>query len=171
MKKIREESINNINEINEASNNDIRIFKAIKNLRQPQECKNYKIIIQDDNGKNIANENEKYNTVKEHFMKKFYNEHKIEIEPYKGKARPLHNKITKDEVNRTTMKVSNNKAAGEDGITNEMTKYNPEELHQKIANKLNEILKPIQMNLTKVNHFLYQYQSQTNQEVQLQFYG
>ena len=36
-----------------------------KSLRQPQVNKNYKIIIQDDNGKIIVNENEKYNTVKE----------------------------------------------------------------------------------------------------------
>ena len=86
------------------------------------------------------NQNEKYNTVKELFKKKLYNKHEIEIEPYKGKARPLHHKITKDvQVNRGTMKMSNNKAAREDGITNEMIKYGPEELHQDIANKLNEI--------------------------------
>ena len=37
------------------------------------------------------------------------------------------------------MKMSNNRAAGEDGVTNEMTKYGPEELHQEIASKLNTI--------------------------------
>ena len=53
------------------------------------------MIIQDDNVKNIVNEDEKYNTVKEHFKKMFYNQHDIEIEQYQGKARPLHQKITK----------------------------------------------------------------------------
>ena len=41
-------------------------------------------------------------------------------------------------VSFVPMKMSNNKAAGEDGIANEMIKYGPEELHQEIANILNE---------------------------------
>ena len=85
------------------------------------------------------NENENFNAVKEHFKKQFYNEHEIEIAPYTGKARLIHHEKTNDEVNGAAMKMSNNKGAWEDGTTNEMIKYCPEEIHQKIANKLNEI--------------------------------
>ena len=111
------------------------------------------------------NENEKYSAVKEHFRKQFYNENEIEVEPFQGEARPLNQKITKDEVSRAAMKMNNNKAAGEDGIANEMIKYGPEELHQEIANILNEIFETHKMNLTQVNQSFYQYQSQTNRRV------
>ena len=139
LKAIREKNIDNIiNEINEAGS-AVKFFKAVKKLRQPQKTSSSNVTIHDENGKNIVNENEKYSAVKEHFRKQFYNENEIEVEPFQGEARPLNQKITKDEVSRAAMKMSNNKAAGEDGIANEMIKYGPEELHQEIANILNEI--------------------------------
>jgi len=59
-----------------------------------------------------VNEDEKYNTVKGQFKKKFYNEHEIAIEQHQGKARSLNQKISKNEVTRNAMKLSNNNAAG-----------------------------------------------------------
>lgn len=77
--------------------------------------------------------------MKEHFRKQFYKEKEIEVEPFQDEARPLNQKITKDEVIKAAMKINNNKAAGEDGIAIQMIKYCPEKLHQEIANILNEI--------------------------------
>ena len=62
----------------------------------------------------------------------------MEVEPFQGEARPLNQKIRKDEAIGAAMKIGNNKAAAEDGIANEMITYGPEELHQEMANTVNE---------------------------------
>ena len=67
--------------------------------------------------------------------------------------------------------MSNNNAVGEDGITDEMIKYDPDELHQEIANRLNEIFEAQRSELNAGEAVLPPISSQTNREVRVRICG
>ena len=61
------------------------------------------------------------------------------LEPFIGNPRPLTTLITKDEVGKSIHKLRNNRAPGYDQIPHELLKYTPTELHDLIAESLNNI--------------------------------
>ena len=135
LKSIRESNIDEIiKEIDDAPH-DMKMYKSIKRLKAPTKKNN--IIVHDDDGKRIINEKEKYQAIKEHFHHQLYDENAIKIEQFEGEPRPLVNKITVEEVNKSLKRMSNNRAAGEDGIPTELLKYGPQSLMEEIARILN----------------------------------
>ena len=76
LRAMRKKNIDKIiNEIHEEGSAE-KFFITVKKLRQPQETKTNNVTIQNENGKSIVNENEKYRAVKEHFRNRFYKEMK-----------------------------------------------------------------------------------------------
>ena len=137
LKAMRERIIDGIiNEIDNAPD-DVKMYKSIQKLRKPKSNKN--IVVHDDEGKNIVNEDEQYKAVKDHFHKQLYDENAEEIQQFVGEPRPLNRKITKEEVKKALMRMSNNRATGEDGIPVELLKYGPDVLIENITRILNGI--------------------------------
>ena len=138
-KKIFQEEIESkLNEINKAEN-DHKFFKAVKYFRNPSK-KKQSIIVHNKHGQSIANPDEKYKIVKQHFTEQFYDASKVNVEKYIGEPKPLNKRITPDEVTEVTKRLNNNKAAGNDGIPGELYKYAPPELHKIISESLNDAL-------------------------------
>ena len=138
IRRIRERDIEEIVKEIDAAPNDMKIYKSIKRLRKPK-GKSKNIVIHDNEGKIIINEKEKYQAVKAHFQEQLYDESVKKIEQFIGKPKPLEKKITADEVKKATIRMSNNKATGEDGIPAELLKYGPDTLMEDIARILNSI--------------------------------
>ena len=137
LKSIRERNIDAIvKEIDEAPN-DMKMYKSVQKIRKPKEKKN--IVVHDDEGRNIVNEEEKYKAVKEHFYNQLYDRNVEEIMQFIGKPRPLKRKITPEEVDKVLRWMNNNRATGEDGIPVELLKYAPYSLKVAIAKILNQI--------------------------------
>ena len=100
------------------------------------------IIVHDDDGKTIANKEEKYQAVKQHFKQQLYKEDAIMIDKFVGEPRPLQKPITGSEVDTMSKRMSNNKATGADEIPIEFIKYSSDEFKEVIAKFLNNILEP-----------------------------
>ena len=138
VQRIRERNIKEIVKEIDAAPNDMKMYKSIKRLRKPK-GKSKNIVIHDNEGKIIINEKEKYQAVKAHFQEQLHDESVKKIEQFIGEPKPLENKITADEVKKATIRMSNNKATGEDGIPAELLKYGPDTLMEDIARILNSI--------------------------------
>ena len=88
LQTIRERNISElVDEIDNAPN-DMKMYKAIRALKQPKELKK-NIVVFDDNGKSIIDKEERYQAVKNHFKTQLYQEDAEEIEQFIGDPRPL----------------------------------------------------------------------------------
>ena len=137
-RKIRNEEIDNsLKEIEEAQN-DYKMFKAIKFIRDPKTKQRQ--IVHDEEGKIILNSKEQYKTIKRHFQKQFYDEKKEEVKRFDdNQPRPLNNPITNEEIKKALKFTANNKAPGNDKIQMELLKYAPGEVIDEIKNNLNNV--------------------------------
>ena len=114
LKTIREKNLDDIiREIDEAPN-DVKMYKSIKRLNTTTVKKN--IIVHDNKCKNIINEKNKYQAVKNHFHKQLCDKTARNIQQFKGEPRPLRYKITIEEIRKVLKRMNNNRAAGEDDI-------------------------------------------------------
>ena len=138
LQNIRERNINEIIEEIDSAPNDMKMYKAIRALREPREIKR-NIVVFDDEGKSIVNKEKRYKAVKEHFKSQFYDETEEEIEQFIGNPRPLIKKITLEEVEKALQRMSNNRASGEDGIAAELLKHSPSVVKETIARMYNLI--------------------------------
>jgi len=75
------------------------------------------------------------------FYKEFYNQRNVPAvpSPWIGEARPLDNPITAEEIHAASKKLNNGRATGIDQISAEFIKYAPNQLHQSLANIINDI--------------------------------
>ena len=139
LKNLRNKHIDSIIADVENAPSDVQMYKSVKRLRKPVDnSKN--IIVHDDDGKTIANKEEKYQAVKQHFKQKLYKEDAIMIDKFVGEPRPLQKPITGSEVDTMSKQMSNSKATGADEIPIEFIKYASDEFKEVIAKFLNNIL-------------------------------
>ena len=126
LKTIREKNLDDIiREIDEAPN-DVKMYKSIKRLNTTTVKKN--IIVHDNKGKNIINEKNKYQAVKNHFHKQLCDKTARNIQQFKGEPRPLRYKITIEEIRKVVRKLKRRKAGDKEGCKNEMIIHRGEEM-------------------------------------------
>ena len=89
----------------------------MKYFRNPSKKKKQSIIVHYKHGQSVANPDEKYKIVKEHFPEQFYDANKVKVEMYIVKPKRINKHTKPNEVNEVTKRLNNNKAAGNDGIT------------------------------------------------------
>ena len=135
--QIAQEVESAVSEISKAKN-DHQFFNAIKFIRAPK--KNNRMIVHDKEGKSVADPNEQYKIVKQHFESQFFDIDKQKIDRFVGEPKPLNRKITAGEVKCATKRLKNNKAAGDDGIPPELFKYAPDLIQNEIAEILNKVI-------------------------------
>ena len=128
-----DEKIKEIDELHDES----KMFRAVKALNRK---KFENPFVHDKDGKNITNPNEIYRTVSNHFKNHFYDENVKKVSPFVGEPKTLRTAITVGEVTRAIKKLNNNRAAGPDGISAELVKHTPTEVHEFIRNILNDVL-------------------------------
>ena len=121
-----------------SAQNDHQFFKALKFIRNPMTKQ--KAIVHDTKGRSVHQPSMKYNIVKQHFEKQFYDETKPMITSHVGDPQPLARKIEPSEIKNAVKRASNNKAPGEDEIQIDLIKYAPENVFVEIANILNEAI-------------------------------
>ena len=98
----------------------------------------YKIsLLNDKAGRNVTEPNAVYNFIREHFKVHFNDPKESKLETFIDNLRPLNTPINKDEVAKSIHKLRNNRAPGYDQIPPELLKYAPTELHDLIAESLN----------------------------------
>ena len=111
-----------------------KMFKAVKILNR----KTYENpTIQDEDGKLVTNPNEIKKIATAYYEEKFRQEQSEDIAPFQGNPRPLTKQISVDEVRKSSMKLNNSRAAGEDNVTSEMLKYGTPLLWTTMADILN----------------------------------
>ena len=134
LKHKREKEIDNIVQDIENAKDDVKMFKAANNIKRK---KFENPTVHDKEGKNVTTPNEVYKIVAEHFTNAFYKEGESIIERHTGPPRPLNKLISGAEVTKTVSTMSNNKAYV--NIPVELVKYAPTNVHNKIAESLNNI--------------------------------
>ena len=112
------------------------MFKAIKLLKRKR-FENP--IIHDEEGKSVANNQEKYNIINQHFKTHFQKEDAVPIERFVGPARPLNCPVTSKEVTDASNKASDGKAPDKFNMPAELIKYAPESIHTEIARLINNM--------------------------------
>ena len=116
---------------------EAKMFKAVKTLSR----KNFENpFIHDKDGKHISNPQEIYNTVRDHFKNHFYDEDIQTLPAFIGEPKKLTKAKTINAVTRAIKKLNNNRAAVPDGISAELVKYAPIEVHKFICDILNDVL-------------------------------
>ena len=137
LKQDRESKIDNIAAEIERTQDDAKMFSAIKQLKRKRPQNQ---VVHDEQGRCVTNEQEMHNIIQKHFKEHFNDEKKPNIEPFVGPPTRLGQPITPHEVRECAKRMSNNKSPGEDGIAVECIKYGPPELDAEIARILNNIL-------------------------------
>ena len=130
-KQIKENEEREIDEkISDINNmpDEAKMFKSVKMLNRKKFENPY---IYDSEGKIIANPNEIYKTVKNHFRQHFTDTNTNEVESFIGLPKNLNKPITDEEVKKVIDKLNNNRAAGPDRISAELIKYGPQRMHRK----------------------------------------
>ena len=123
-------------EIDKCHDDNTKMYQAIKFInRKPLQ----NLIVHDKTGRNVTEPNAVYNIIRDYFKAYFSDPKESKLEPFIGNPRPLTTLITKDEVGKTIHKLRNNRAPGYDQIPPELLKYTPTELHDLIAESLNNI--------------------------------
>ena len=116
---------------------EAKMFKAVKMLNR----KRFETpFVHDNEGKQVIDPKEIYETIREHFQTHFYDKNMKSVSPFIGQPKSLINRITTEEVTNAIKKLNNNRAAGPDGISAELVKYAPVEVHQFISETLNYVL-------------------------------
>ena len=115
-------------------------FEAIKMISGSQLRKTAKLIVHDDKGKNICDDQEAATFVRTHFESLFSCRSMQPIPAFENQAKPLDNPISSGEVFEAIKKLKNGKACGLDGIAAELLKAGPPELADLLANVINRSL-------------------------------
>ena len=133
--QIREKEIDKIiNEV-ESSKDDARMFQAVKFLNKKKAENTF---VHDKEGKSVTNKQTMYSIINQHFKEHLQKPDIEPIQPFKEHIpKKLNNPITRTEVTKATNKMSNNKAYWD--IPVELVKYADVNLHDEIANTLNNI--------------------------------
>ena len=118
----------------EQTKDDVKMFKAVKNLKR-KEFENP--TVHDKEGRCVTEPNQMYKIVNEHFKGQFYDKDAASIQRFEGPPRSLNDPISTNEITKTVNTMSNNKAAN--GIVSELIKYAPQIVHEKTANILNKL--------------------------------
>ena len=96
-------------------------------------------MVQDKAGRNVTKPNAIYSIIRDHFKSHFNDSKESKPELFIVNPRPFDTPITKDEVAKSIIKLRNNRAPGYDQIPPELVKYAPTELHDLVAEPLNNI--------------------------------
>ena len=94
--------------------------------------------MQDKQGNNIGNTENKIKIITEHFTSVFQNENAIPLPEYQKTT--LQNPFTVEEVKKEIKSLKNNKSAGCDLLRAEHLKYAPDLLYEEIAELLNNVV-------------------------------
>ena len=136
LNKQKNDELNSIaSEINKSKDN-AKMYRAVKLLKRkhPQ-----KLILVDEEGKSITNEEQCSKIVAKHFEGHFTTHDEQELEAFITEPQPLNNPITQKEVAKSVSKFSNNKASDSHNISAELVKYGPSSLNNEIACILNHM--------------------------------
>lgn len=127
-----EEEIKQIESYKDDSN---RCHQAVRVLKSKKAKK--PLIIKDKEGKLIGAEKEQVKMITNYFKDIFSSDEEIpEIKPVE-----MNPPFCKQEIQKATKSLKNNKSTGKDDINSELIKYAPEEVHEQIADMLNNISK------------------------------
>ena len=122
-------------EIEEAKNG-AQMFKAVRLLTR---SKPSAVIVQNVEGKIIANREMVTNEVAKYFEEKLNNPNVKHLP--KNDIGPLLEPITSEEVEHASKKLRNGRASGPDNIPSELLKYGSKGLYQDLASTLNDSFK------------------------------
>ena len=123
-------------EIGKCHNDNTKIYRAIKFING-KTLQNLMVHVKAD--RNVREPDTAYNIIRNHFKAHFSHLKQPKLEPFLSNPRSLDTPITKDEVAKSFHKLRSNRAPGYDQIPPELLKYAPTELHDLIAEFLNNI--------------------------------
>ena len=130
------ELVNLASEIDKCHNDNTKMYRTVKFIdRKPLR----NLIVHDKAARNVKEPNAVYNVIRDHFKVHFNDPKESKLEPSIGNPRPLDTPITKDKVAKSIHKLRNNRAPGYEQTPPELLKYAPTELHDLIAEFLNNI--------------------------------
>ena len=136
--KEQEDIIKIVEEVEKQKDDSRKMFEVIRQL-QNREPKKPLLVENKDKTGLIANEAEQIEKITK-YLKDFFNKENAEtvqnITPTE-----MVNKFTAKEVKDAIKSLKNNKSPGIDELRAEQLKYGPEEVHNEIAELLNEIAK------------------------------
>ena len=136
LQKEEEDKLNDkISEINNSKDDSRRMFKAVREIKRLSDTNIY---VQDKQGNNIGNTENKIKIITEHFTSVFQNENAIPLPEYQKTT--LQNPFTVEEVKKAIKSLKNNKSAGCDLLRAEHLKYAPDLLYEEIAELLNNVV-------------------------------
>ncbi|XP_065071803.1 uncharacterized protein LOC135696359 [Rhopilema esculentum] len=130
VQEIREKEIDMKIEDIENSSDISKMFKAVGTLYR-QRYENPKV--EGDEGRLATSPNDILKLTTDFFKAKFQKEDAEVIQPFEGEPRPLVKEKTPEEIHKSSTKLNNNKATGEDGIPGELLIYSPKEVKYYIA--------------------------------------
>ena len=135
-KELREKQIDEILKDVDSTNDDNKMFEAIKALHTKKKEITFE---NDEKGKSVSSPQEIYSVIEKYFKSQFQKQTQVAITKFTTAPKKLTKEITTEEVTNAVSKMANNKAPGEDEIAVEMFKYGPDELHSEMASILNHI--------------------------------
>ena len=108
------------------------------------------------------------NIIERHFKQHFQKDNVNSIDKFVTEPRKLIKEISKEEVRAAISKMANNKAPGKDNINVELIKYAPDDIHEEIADALNNIFRTnndqmkINQRLSQSQNAYWKYRSTTD---------
>ena len=130
----REEEIDKIVNDVKSAKDDVKMFKAVRNMKRKR-FENP--TVHDKENKNVTTPDQVYKIIEEYFKDQFYKNNETVIERHKGPPKALNRPISGTEIIKTIQTMSNNKAYV--NIPVELMKYAPTTVHRKTAEILNNI--------------------------------
>ena len=127
---------NEASKIDKCHDDNTKMYQTVKFINR-KSLQN--LMVHDKAGRNVTELNAVYNIIRDHVKAHFKDSKESKPEPFISNARPLDTPITKDEVAKSIHKLRNNRAPGYNQIPLELLKYVPTELHELIAESLNNI--------------------------------
>ena len=97
--------------------------------------------VHDDKQRCVTQPQQMQNIIEKHFKEHFQKDHVNSIDKFATEPKKLNKEITKEEVRAAISKMANNKAPGKDNINVELIKYAPDDIHEEIADALNNIFR------------------------------
>ena len=127
-----------LQELENAKDDSNKYHLAMRNIHSHKQKKT--LMVQDEEGLFAGSVQQQLRIITNHFKHAFSNKNEPISKPV---IQPTEMRIpfTADEIRKATKSMKNNRSAGKDNINAELVKYAPQELHQNIAELLNQTAK------------------------------